>query len=877
MPNSINSSDLTAEQFVSVLKRSGLVHDGALTEALNDFRQQDGSQNVERVAEFLVSRNLITSWHAAKLLKGKHRGFFLGKYKLLTLLGRGGMSSVYLAEHIMMKRHCALKVLPHKFVNDSSYLERFHREAQAVAALDHPNIVRAYDIDSERDGQLEIHFLVMEFIEGHNFYELVKGLGPLEVHTAVDYIRQAALGLQHAHDAGLVHRDIKPGNFIVDKQGTVKMMDLGLAKTFTNHDEFSLTMVNDEKILGTADYLAPEQAVDSHRVDTRADIYALGCTFYFLLTGHPPYGEGTLTQRLLAHQTKTPKPIKSYRTDVPDAIESLISRMMEKKPNERLQTAQEAATKLERWLEKNDVDSSEDSVAQLPLPNLQTMLNQSPSEVSHDSNELIDFLTQLDSKVTHDDPTVRDPIRPTDKPSGAGSEANLHVSTDSDRYPSLPDSSVLSSRSRSSKRSRSTKQLQLTINLWVLGAVVVVALAGFLLLQGDDPPGPEKIVGSSPENSSGKNGANDGESAGVKITGPMITVGPKGDFQKLSEAIRYIHSSAVASDFNEIRIVAGQTIDDAVTIDNSGLGKFPKGFRISGEGPDYPILTGAHDALVTLKSVEGLILSDLEFDASQCQQVLQIEGYASGTRLNHLRFRNIGQRGLAGYAIKGLQQQPLHIDNCEFFALSGAESGAAFDKARSDQFGISGTRQIQIRQCRFLGPFHAGIRFSDVTTDVAVEQSIFHENQRGVVFDGGKEQDISRSTFANNTFHNCKAGINFETGPIEACTAVTFYQNLFVNVPDGEVITQRAGVLLDALSANAITPRMNWTTGSKRGGEKWLDIFVMGGRLDIGNVEFLSLDPSSDSFLKPANQELRTPQEIAVPGVHADFVGAVSP
>ena len=207
-----------------------------------------------------------------------------------------------------MRRRCAIKVLPAKRVHDSSYLARFHREAQAVAALDHVNIVRAYDVDKETEKDAEIHFLVMEYVNGRDLLDIVTKDGPMKFAQAADYIRQAADGLTHAHQAGMVHRDIKPGNLLVNENQVVKILDLGLARFFgaEEDDEESLTVAHDEKVLGTADYLAPEQALDSHGVDARADIYSLGCTFYFLLTGHPPFTEGTLAQRLMAHQTKEP-------------------------------------------------------------------------------------------------------------------------------------------------------------------------------------------------------------------------------------------------------------------------------------------------------------------------------------------------------------------------------------------------------------------------------------------------------------------------------------------------------------------------------------------------------------------------------------------
>ena len=262
------------------------------------------------------------------------------------------MSSVYLAEHVVMRRRCAIKVLPTRKLENASYLARFHREAQAVASLDHPNIVRAYDVDHANDHGMEIHFLVMEFVDGKGLLDLVLSspqtrLPPV---VAAEYARQAALGLNHAHSAGLVHRDVKPGNLLVDREGVVKILDLGLARFFESTEETSLTVQHDERVLGTADYLAPEQAVDSHNVDARADIYSLGCTLYLCLTGQPPFTQGTLAQRLLAHQTKEPPAVESVQPEVPPELAEVVRKMMAKEPGQRYQNAGEAADALEHWL-----------------------------------------------------------------------------------------------------------------------------------------------------------------------------------------------------------------------------------------------------------------------------------------------------------------------------------------------------------------------------------------------------------------------------------------------------------------------------------------------------------------------------------------------
>ena len=349
-------SRISAESFLSLIQQSGLVAPDRLQREVDDL--EDKGLNVgeaQTLADSLIERDLLTEWQAEKLLRGKHKGFTLGKYRLRRLLGKGGMSSVYLAEHILMRRQCAIKVLPIKRVDDTSYLARFHREARAVASLDHPNIVRAYDIDHEAEGDKDIHFLVMEYVDGESLHEHVKDKGPLPLDDTAEFFRQAAMGLENAHKNGLIHRDVKPGNLLIDRSDVVKVLDLGLARFSEVADDNPLTLAHDEKVLGTADYLAPEQALDSHTADHRADIYGLGCTAYFALTGYPPFREGTLTQRLMFHQTKEPPAISEERPEVGESkrgieLVKIVSRMMAKKPDERFQTMGEVATALARWL-----------------------------------------------------------------------------------------------------------------------------------------------------------------------------------------------------------------------------------------------------------------------------------------------------------------------------------------------------------------------------------------------------------------------------------------------------------------------------------------------------------------------------------------------
>jgi serine/threonine protein kinase len=359
---------LSVKQFLDFVQRSNLVKEDQLKRALEKCEGMHGGQlpdDADVVAGDLIEAGLLTRWHCDKLMDKKYKGFFLGKYKLLGHLGTGGMSAVYLAEHVMMQQRRAIKVLPKSRVEDSSYLARFYLEAKASASLDHPNIVRAYDIDNEGD----THYLVMEFVEGRDLQSVVRNDGPMDYETAADFIAQAALGLEHAHEVGLIHRDIKPANLLVDSKRVVKILDLGLA-LFSDDEAASLTVAHSENVLGTADYLAPEQALNSHNVDARADLYGLGCTLYYVLTGHAPFPEGTLAQRIAKHQAQMPADIRIDRPDCPEPLVEICVKMMQKKAEDRFQTARQVCDVLRAWLlgqQYRDEQSSEDSSARMAL------------------------------------------------------------------------------------------------------------------------------------------------------------------------------------------------------------------------------------------------------------------------------------------------------------------------------------------------------------------------------------------------------------------------------------------------------------------------------------------------------------------------------
>lgn len=341
--------------FVALLRKSGLAEVSKIDEVVASFDNLD-SPLTDKVTNAFLDAKLITTWHLKQLLKGKHRGFFLERYKLLNELGKGGMSSVYLAEHTGMHLPVAIKVLPVKRVGEKSFLDRFKREAKASFKLRHSHIACATAFEHTGD----LWYIVLDYIEGEDLHQKVKKSGPLPVRDAVEYIRQAACGLQYAHEEGFVHRDIKPANLMLDTKGTVKILDLGLALGADDDDDGGLTQQHGEKVLGTADYLAPEQSKDSHSADPRSDIYALGCTLYYLIVGKAPFAKGSVIERIKAHWNEpAPNPLDELEkppADLDSALIDLYFRMMEKHPDARPQTAGEVAEQLDAWLNQHQLD-----------------------------------------------------------------------------------------------------------------------------------------------------------------------------------------------------------------------------------------------------------------------------------------------------------------------------------------------------------------------------------------------------------------------------------------------------------------------------------------------------------------------------------------
>lgn len=298
------------------------------------------------VAKGLIKDRLLTKFQAKMLLAGRASGFFLGPYRILDVLGRGGMGRVYKALHSPMNRTVALKVLVPNVVKTEKARALFQREVEAAAQLHHPNIVVAYDAGAV-DGR---HFLAMEYVEGPNLETLVRKHGPLPVGAACGLMVQAAAALQHAHTRGMVHRDIKPANLVLSEEPaastplpTLKVLDFGLARLgHASAAAGGQTIVTTGNVvMGTPDFLSPEQSKDLHKVDGRTDLYSLGATLYYLLSGRVPFPGGSSLDKLLRHHAEEPAPLEDLRPEVPLAVIRIVRRLMAKKPDDRFQTAQQ--------------------------------------------------------------------------------------------------------------------------------------------------------------------------------------------------------------------------------------------------------------------------------------------------------------------------------------------------------------------------------------------------------------------------------------------------------------------------------------------------------------------------------------------------------
>ncbi|MBS0204670.1 MAG: SUMF1/EgtB/PvdO family nonheme iron enzyme [Planctomycetes bacterium] len=470
----MNSNLLTMSQsvaeFTKRLTDSGLISAEevrALIDALQaDQRPVDG----ESLAREMVQQNKLTKFQAEQIYAGKGKTLTLGNYIILEKLGQGGMGMVLKAMHKRMERVVALKVMAPAAMKSPDAVKRFHREVQAAAKLTHPNIVIAFDAD-EAHGT---HFLVMEYVGGTDLSALVKKQGPLTVGKAIECIKQAARGLEYAHEHGVIHRDIKPANLLIDAKGTVKILDMGLARIEGETGQAELTSTG--AVMGTVDYMAPEQALSTKSADARSDIYSLGISLWYLLTGKCAYDGDTLMAKLLAHRDAPVPSLCSIRADLPPPVDAVFQKMVAKQAMDRYQTMTEVLQALE------SCHSGSSTSLKVMLPSEESQF-QAPSNI-------------LGSSPTRS-ATVKQPLQATSS-YGTSDPASEVTMLSSDAASATDPQTMTSVRKLVTKRAAPSSPLSIQRGkLMIAGVTTAVVLLAIMVWWSASKARPEKDSDSS--------------------------------------------------------------------------------------------------------------------------------------------------------------------------------------------------------------------------------------------------------------------------------------------------------------------------------------------------------------------------------------------
>ncbi|HWB09162.1 MAG TPA: SUMF1/EgtB/PvdO family nonheme iron enzyme [Pirellulales bacterium] len=424
---------ISFEQFAQQLTASGLVSDADLQSVLAAVpaeRQKDA----ERLLREMVRRKKLTPFQAQQIYQGKTKHLVLGNYVVLDKLGQGGMGMVLKAQHRRMKRLVALKILPSAATKTADAVRRFQREVEAAAMLHHPNIVTAFDAD-EANGT---HFLVMEYVEGQDLSALVKEQGPLSLDKALACLLQAARGLEYAHARGIIHRDVKPGNLLLDREGTVKILDMGLAR-IESGDQEQDQLTGTGQIMGTIDFMAPEQAMDTKGADARADIYALGITLWYLLTGRTAYPGATVMAKLLAHREHPIPSLCQARPGISPALEAVFAKMVAKTPAARYQTVAEVIADLQGCQER-DLSSQAAGASRDEGARSQALLDSATKKPAEPTYAVVTETAPktVPAPPTHDTLTLQLPQIDTDPETQHSLAAELAVRTATSSPPRRP-------------------------------------------------------------------------------------------------------------------------------------------------------------------------------------------------------------------------------------------------------------------------------------------------------------------------------------------------------------------------------------------------------------------------------------------------------
>jgi eukaryotic-like serine/threonine-protein kinase len=752
---------VTCDELLDLIRRSGVVEEAKLrthVQKLADSNALPGDP--QKLAGVLVRDGVLTYFQAEQLLQGKYKRFNLGKYKVLERLGAGGMAQVFLCEHKLMRRRVAIKVLPIPKAEDPSSLKRFYREAQAIAAVDHPNIVRAYDIDHDDN----LHFLVMEYVDGTNLQDLVKKFGPLDVLRACHYVYGAAVGLQHAHEMGLVHRDVKPGNILIDRAGVVKILDLGLARFF-HDEEDNLTRMNDENVLGTADYLAPEQAIDSHTVDIRADIYSLGATFYYLLTGSAPFPEGSVAQKLIWHQHRVPRPIRALRPEAPEELVAVVDRMMAKDPAARYQTPAEVMAALAGWVAIPIPPPAERELPQVSLAAGGGAGRSGGAPGSGGATRTSGHLESNAPTVVARAPAPLPGAAATQPlPEAAAAAPAIWETLGADTQPDAPGDtgrpgSATQPISRLHRGTAATARKRVLLYAAVGALLLVGAATGVYLAFFNKPP---RTPEPAPQQAARKT---------------IIVSNAPGE-----NSVKYLRDALSKANPGDRIVIAEPRLSEAgplylnrtrhkdVTIE-SGL---------PGGKPAVIEAGGALPSMLSANEVEGLRIRNLEFDGANRAEVgLQLSGSCPGATIEGVTIRNVKGAAIRVQNAIGEASRPILLDRVRILMPPEAD-GVLFSPVPQPV-----NRWVVIRNSRFEGRGRAGIRIDCAGSDLEITGNRFFDTDAAVTFPQLASGQQLKVQVKNNTVFEARAGFLFEFAPPEqkGHLDVKLTQNYFARTP----------------------------------------------------------------------------------------------
>jgi len=812
------------DRFVQTLRRSGLIPAERLESVLEQLRAEGKLTDQPQTAAIaLVQRGLLSRFQAQQLLQGRSRGFILGgKYKLLELLGQGGMGSVFLCEQTTLRRLVAVKILPaEEMAKDPALLERFYREARAVAALTHPNLVRAYDID--QDGQQ--HFLVMEFIDGINLHDLVSKKGPLPFTQAAHYIAQAAAGLQRAHVAGWVHRDIKPGNLLLDRSGIVKVLDLGLARLRNNQGEQLTQKYDDQATMGTADYLSPEQALHASDVDIRADLYSLGGTFYFLLAGQSPFADlPTVAQKLLAHQMKEPPSLLELRPDTPRELNLIIKKLMRKQPSERFQTPADLVAALEPWTSEP-----------LELP---------PADVMPKWTPIVRALlaTRAEGPIsTSLTPTVTEagsPTRPIPVTPVVPPRSSAHKMP---RPAVAPEPALPSGPATKAPRPKKVKKKQ-TLPTWVvttiLGSLTLICLVVIIAVVASSKP---RVLSEAEKRVTVPTGLGAMPSAPLP-TAPAVGAKPPSDgrvthyvadatappppgaqhvFESIAAALEKAPPGARI-------IVLPEVIRESLVLEDGRRGR-----RVTIEaGPSRdgkPILwrpspTPTRSSLITISNLDGLVIRGFQLDGNDdaVEEIVSLSGRCPGVRFEQCSFNQYKKQAVTLTDALGAENAPITFQRTRFQTGQKNQRQAAifFLSTQPDL----GNQHVLVDNCRFEGYFKAGLHFQGSAQNVRVERCRFytppppqrepkreHQPSDAILIENAPRV---RLWVTNNTYLRFAAGIALRPPLPQGGSQIIFRNNLILSMhaavaagPDGQQLSAtEAAALFPQFEGNLCRP-----------------------------------------------------------------------